>query len=148
MAFNIQFLSGWTPGSETGNAGRPGRITLDDFSEMFISLIGYWSPRDYEAQWRRGIRRLIEERRDSCLITSLHDPAATEMLMWWLLYPQGEFVIVHQSLLLFRDLEHAFSTNDPFYSIPPREQMTDDGEPISEWSVDIRSFEEFLWGEG
>lgn len=144
MIFDIRFLPDWTPGSETGNAGHHGRITLDDFSETFISLIGYWSPRDYEAQWRSGVKRLVEERRDSCLITSLHDPAATEMLMWWLLYPEGEFVIVQQGLLLFADLERAFNTSNPFCSIPPREQVTDNGEVVSEWSIDIGSFEEFL----
>jgi hypothetical protein len=144
MGFDIRFLPEWTPDSETGNAGRHGRITLDEFAETFISLIGHWSPSDYEAQWRLGVKRLVEERRESCLITSLHDPAATEMLMWWLLYPKGECVIVQQSLLLFEGLKRAFDTSDPFCSIPPRAQVTDDGEPISEWSLDIRSFEEFF----
>jgi hypothetical protein len=144
VAFDIRFLTEWTPGSETGNAGRFGRITLDDFSETFVSLIGFWSPYDYEVQWRRGVERLVGERRNSCLITSLHDPAATEMLMWWLLYPDGDRVVVQQALLFFANLDRTFSTNDPFSSIPPRRQITEEGEAISEWSLDFASFREFL----
>jgi hypothetical protein len=81
MTFEINFLPHEVEGSELGNTGRFGEIVLGDYRELFISLIGFWSPRDYEDQWREGIRRVVQRER-SCLVTSLDDPAKSEVITW------------------------------------------------------------------
>jgi hypothetical protein len=46
---------------------------------------------------------------------------------------------VRNSLLLLEDLPDAFSTRDPYASIPDRHTV-DDGHQISEWEVDLDDF--------
>jgi hypothetical protein len=144
MSFGIKFLAETVEGSELGNTGQYGEIVLGDEREMFLSLIGYWSPRDYEEQWRNGILRVVRERQESCLITSLHDPREADVLMWWLLYPDGDTVRIQNALLLLDQHRQEFSTHHPYASIPPRRIVTDDGQPISEWVLPITDLRDFL----
>src|SRR5215208_406119 len=102
MAFSIQLLPKLVGGSELGKAGQYGEIELGDFRESFIAIIGYWSPDDYRRQWHQAITRLTAQRENACLITSLHDPYASDVLFWWLLYPEGETVTVQNAILLHR----------------------------------------------
>jgi hypothetical protein len=138
MNFEITFLPEVVEGSEVGNTGRLGEIVLGDYRELFISLIGFWSPRDYEDQWREGIKRVVQ-REKSCLVTSVDDPAESEVITWWRLYPVGRTVYVRNSLLLLEDLPDAFSTRDPYASILDRHTV-DDGHQISEWEVGLDDF--------
>lgn len=84
MGFDICFLREKVGGSEVGNIGQYGRIMLGDEAEDFVSLIGFWSPLDYSRQWIRAVQRLVNDQRDSCLITSLHDPNEADVATWWL----------------------------------------------------------------
>ena len=144
MAFDIRLLSETEPGSELGNTGLHGRITLGDYRETFIALIGFWSPRDYEEHWIRSVRRVVERRETSCLITSLHDPAASDMLWWWPLYVRHERVVVQNSILLLRELPRPFSLRDPYASVPPYRDRNEDGYPISEWTLPLTDLRAFL----
>jgi len=144
MAFDIRFIRGAIDGSRLGNASFHGEIDLGGEREEFLSLIGFWSPRDYENQWTDGVRRLVAGEGDSCLITSIHDPAVAEVGTWWLLYRRRGAVYVQNALLLFRDAGTQFTTLDPYRSIPERQTATEDGRPISEWELPISDFAEFL----
>lgn len=144
MPFDIKFSDETTIGSELGNTGQYGEIVLGDESEGFLSLVGFWSPRDYQQQWKAGVRRLVDERKSSCLITSLHDPQQAEILTWWLLYPVNDEVHVQNALLLLRETRPGFSTKDPYNSIPVRRELSEDGSQISEWVLPIQDFVEFL----
>lgn len=137
-------LNETTDGSELANTGQYGEIVLDDERERFVSLIGFWSPRDYELQWRIGIRRLVREGQNSCLITSLHDPTEVDVINWWLLYPDGDVVHIQEALLLLAEHKINFSTSDPYASIPPRMTVDEDGNQISEWTLRMSDFELFL----
>jgi hypothetical protein len=144
MVFDIRFLGERTDDSEVGNAGYLGEIMLGYERETFLSLIGYWSPQDYQRQWVLGIRRLIQEKIASCLITSLHDPIEADVLRWWLLYPIGSDIYVQEALLLLGSCRDRFSTKDPYVSVPPRRQETAGGEEISEWVVPREDFVAYL----
>lgn len=144
MTFHITFLDEQEPGSTLGNTGQYGRITLDEFEEDFIALIGYWSPRDYVLQWRRAITRLVEERRPSCLITSLHDPGVADVLSWWLLYPSADQVSIQEARLQLRQLARPFESRDPYASIPPRITVSEEGDAVSEWTLPLTDFRDFL----
>jgi len=143
VAFSIRLLPETVDDSEVGNAGQYGEIELDDYRETFIAIIGFWSPHDYQNQWREAITRLVERRERSCLITSLHDPAVSEMLWWWLLYIEDDQVAVQNAILLFSELPKPFSTGDPYASIPAHRTMNEEGLEIVEWRLPLMHFEEF-----
>jgi hypothetical protein len=144
MPFDIRFTGETSDDSEIGNAGYYGELTLGEDSESFVSLIGYWSPRDYEQQWLQGIQRVIVANRASCLITSIHDPADADVISWWLLYPDGEVVHVREALLLLKDSRSTFSTADPYAAIPARQLNDESGAEISEWTVARGELQRFL----
>jgi hypothetical protein len=144
MPFDIKFSGETADGSELGNTGQYGEIVLGNEKEGFLSLVGYWSPRDYQQQWEAGVRRLVDERKNSCLITSLHDPQQADVLTWWLLYPVDDKVHVQNALLMLNEHREDFSTRNPYKTIPSRRQLTDDGALISEWILPFQDFVEFL----
>jgi CdiI N-terminal domain len=144
MAFDIALFSDMVDGSELGNTGQHGHIVIGDETEDFVSLIGFWSPADYRAHWRQAIDRLVNQKSDSCLITSIHDPREVTVISWWLLYPVDGDVALQQALLLLAESKDPFSTADPFASIPRRRIINEDGKRISEWRLPMSDFAEFL----
>ena len=144
MAFSIRLLPERVPESEVGNAAQYGEIQLRNYQETFVALIGFWSPLDYSEHWSHSIKRLVDLKRESCLITSLHDPQVAEVLHWWLLYPVGDDVIVQNSLLLGRHALSDFDTRNPYRSIPIRRRVNEEGEKISEWFMHLTDFRDFL----
>lgn len=144
MPFGIWFQTEDVSGSTLGNAARTGEIVLGTDRESFTSLVGFWSPADYAAQWRRGLERVIQQQLPSCLITSIHDPSEADVIHWWLLYPDGEEVAVQNALLLPRTLDRPFSTVDPYASVPARRVVNDDGYAVSEWHVPVAEVRDFL----
>ena len=144
MPFEIRFTGETSDDSEIGNAGYYGELTLGEDRESFVSLIGYWSPRDYEQQWLQGIERVVRANRASCLITSLHDPAEADVISWWLLYPEGEVVHIREALLLVNEDRGTFSTADPYAAIPVRQPNDESGDEISEWTVTRGDVQRFL----
>lgn len=142
--FDIRLTANWVDQSVLGDAGLYGEIVLGEHTERFVSLIGYWSPLDYQRQWRTGIRRLIRELVPSCVITSIDDPDNSEILRWWLLYPLGDVVAVRESALEYKRSRTKFSTEMPFLAIPPRRLLSEDGFEISEWQLPVLEFEGFL----
>lgn len=148
MAFRIRFLSELLPGSTLGDAALLGEINLGDEVEGFQSLIGFWSPLDYQQQWVQGVRRLVHEKRDSCLITSVDDPSFGEVVSWWLLYLDGDVAHVREALLFPENQVGRFSTSDPYSAIPPRRESPDEGMIISEWDIPVNDFALFLYANG
>ncbi|HEV7596485.1 MAG TPA: hypothetical protein VGO33_15935 [Gemmatimonadaceae bacterium] len=144
MAFSIRLLPEKVPESEIGNTGQYGEIQLGGHCETFVALIGFWSPLDYTQHWSHSIKRLLDLKRESCLITSIHEPRAIDVIHWWLLYPFGEDVIVQNSLLLGKKALADFDTRNPYRTIPARREISAEGEQISEWIVRMTEFRDFL----
>lgn len=144
MSFSIEYVSRSEKSPELGNSIYRGRIVLDDYRESFESLIGYWSPADYQAQWQSGLERIADENNPSCLITSVYDPENSEYLTWWLLYPLRDRIAVQNQLLLFANLARPFELATPFESVPARRTVSTEGDPISEWTVARESVVAFL----
>lgn len=142
--FDIRLTADWVEGSALGDAGLYGEIVLGEHTERFVALIRYWSPLDYQRQWRAGIQRLVREAVPSCLITALDDPDTSEILRWWLLYPLGDVVAVRESALDYKRSRTKFSTEMPYIAIPPRRLRSEDGFEISEWQLPVFEFASFL----
>lgn len=128
-------------------AGR-GEIRLGDFREEFEVVFEYWSPEDYERQWFEALNILLEEGKPSALITSLTDPDNANFLFWWPAYYEGDHIVFQNSVLLLDELASPFVLSRYAEFVPPRERMTEDGEPISEWKIPIEDIREFLARSG
>jgi hypothetical protein len=142
--FDIRWTSEQVDGSEVGNTGRVGVISLGDESESFQSLIGYWSPLDYQRHWESAVRRVVELGMPACLVTSVHDPAQAEVVHCWYMYPTGNDVVIRNALLLRSSTTEPFDTSAPHRFVPPYSEVNEDGGEISEWRVPLSALREFL----
>ena len=117
-----------------------GEIQIGDFKETFEMPLEYWTIEDYQKQWRAGIER-IKTHDNSCLVTELQDPNKAPRAIIWELYKEGDKVYI-QNRLLYGRLFHKLLKKRPFtvetcYDfISPRETESD-GDPISEWVIDL-----------
>jgi hypothetical protein len=144
MSFGIQFVSD-SPDAEPG-AGPvvAGVLTLGMHREHFVASLEYWSREQYEASWREALSLAL---RGECaaLITSMPDPAVANVVRWWPIYPKdGVSLVVQEHLLFLRELSRAFDPKQPFTFLLPYGSAEEDGEPISEWTVDASDVRDFL----
>ena len=118
-----------------------GKITIDDFWETFEMALNYWSVEDYERQWREGLER-IKNYDTSCLVASIHDPAKRHYLLWWPLYKEGGKVLIQNYLfvdeLYIKNIgDRSFTVENCYEFIPPKKMLTEEGNKISTWIVDL-----------
>lgn len=144
MDFHISLGHEVLSGSTLGNAAIAGEIVIGDHRELFEAFIGFWGPADYQAQWIEGCRRAAWDDRPSCLITSITDPAQSEYLRWWLLYPDRDVIFIQEAILLLRSTATPFSTHDPYVHIPPHRRRTEEGFDVSEWTISRDAVKAFV----
>lgn len=121
-----------------------GVLLLGQHRHLFSSSLEFWSPVDYELQWRRGIRNLVQGGEKSCLVTSITNPANANFLVWWILYresvwdisqldlaehsptsPEREDIIVFRNdMLLLEDIRGEFDLQYLEEFVPEREIQT------------------------
>ncbi len=106
--------------------------------------IAYWSPDDYQRQWREGVRRILAGEPRSGLITSLYDPATARFIEWWPLFRDGDVVFVQNHLLFLDKLHGPFDPNDPYRHVRERRIVNDEGVRISEWRTTVEALRRFL----
>ncbi|WP_254511740.1 hypothetical protein [Anatilimnocola floriformis] len=121
-----------------------GLIVLGQFSEYFDSQLDYWRREDYEAHWRKMIHRVVNERLDACLITSLSIPEHANFHTWWPMYVSGADVIFQNQLLFVDQLPGRFDPDHPYLSLSAFQSHNDEGERISEWRVPMGALETWL----
>ena len=115
------------PSSELGpDRQRLGRITAGDFTERFACYPTIASVEKYPRIWKEQLRLLINGQSAVALI---HDPRFA-----WIIYRDGNSCHVQQRLAL----------DGCFEPIPPREVVSEDGDRISEWPVDLESVAQFV----
>jgi hypothetical protein len=144
MRFAIRFISRTAGKRQLMSDESVGQIILGDFQERFRSLITFWKPQDYVRHWQAALRRITTTEDRSCLITSVAAPGDADYLMWWPMYRVGRVVYVQNAVLIFESLAEPLNLADPFASIPERSVVTEDGDPVSEWSVPVSSVQDFL----
>jgi hypothetical protein len=145
MTFDIRFISR-TAGQRPIRSGEStGQITLGDFKERFHSDLSYWSPKDYEVQWREAIERVTDGESCSALITSLADPVSSDALIWWPVYRVGSEVYVRNGILFFDQLPRKFDVTDPYASVPERCYSSGEEYEPSEWPIRLDELKEFLY---
>lgn len=119
-----------------------GLLTIGDYREGFAACLYRWNKKDYESQWREATRNLLEGRDRAALIVEYVGHEAWK-LEWWPMYRVGETVFLQNHLLFFDQLARPFSIDDPYSSLKDRETVDEDGNRISEWSVNFSEIESF-----
>jgi CdiI N-terminal domain len=99
---------------------------------------------DYERQWQKACERIIAGEEKSALIVSHVSPPASEFLVWWPLYRDGEIVHVRNELLFYAMMNVPFSVQEPWNSIRDRRATNDEGLEISEWDTNLESLRQFV----
>ena len=140
-------LSGSVP-----SVGRAfGRITINDFSEIFEMNLSYWSVDRYMQSWCSAIKELDHsERATSCIVSSITDPANSNFFTCWPMYRDGGDVYVQNRLLFLEELDEEFDEEKPWRHMDPRSVVNEDGMRISEWLTGIDQVREFwkaTWGD-
>ena len=144
MTFNIGFENEVHIDRKSETTSRKGIITIGGFREGFLSLQSFWNAAQYESHWRTAIGRILNSDVTSCLITSIADPSQTQLLFWWPLYREGNYIYLQNGILFFAQSQLPFDPDDPFASVPPRTMIDDDGRRILEWKLNVRDLEAFL----
>ena len=99
-----------------------GEITIGDFTESFACY-----PADSrEAKWREQLQALVDGKAVALLV---HDPRFA-----WVLFREGDVCFVQQKL----------SLDGTFTDIGGRTLVTEDGDPVSEWSTSVSDIRAFL----
>ena len=127
-----------------GDLVAEGVLKIGGDIENFNASLSYWGRRQYCSQWREALNRLTIGFDRTAVVTTMYDPATANFIFWWLLYVIEEKIYIQNHVLFMGDLEDDFDEEDIYKFIPIRETHTEEGEPISEWSVTINDIEECL----
>jgi hypothetical protein len=132
---------------EKGELFQHGIITIGEFQEPFLSSLAFWAASDYSYHWREAVLRLLSGNNHSALITDMYDPSLSDCIEWWTMYRVKDMLYVQNSLLIFSEINKPFDLSNPFRYIPKRRKVTEEGRPVSEWSVPFNALEDFYYQE-
>lgn len=121
-----------------------GVIRIGEFSESFSCSLSYWERSSYLSQWREGLRRLLDGKGSSAIVTSMYNPESANFIFWWVMYAKGQSVYIQNHVLFLDELKVFFDEADVYRFVPDREVVADDGELISEWVIDVNDIRECL----
>ena len=139
--FDIELLG--PPEGEGERLFSWGRITLGHFTEEFQAPLLDWAPGDYTAQWLEAAERLIKGAPVAVFLTHMVHPEAAYHL-GWPAWRDGEQVYVQERLFLREQLAGDFDPEYPEVHTGPRQEISDEGRPISQWVVSMHDVIAFL----
>jgi CdiI N-terminal domain len=127
-----------------GEAVALGSLKLGEFQEGFHASLSHWDQSRYRSQWKEALERLVKGEERSALITSMYDPATANFITWWPLYRSGNSVHAQNHFLFMDELQQPFDELNPYKSVLQRETISEDGDRLSEWTINLSDIEEFL----
>jgi CdiI N-terminal domain len=119
-------------------------IQIGEFHEIFTSSLSYWSKINYLNQWKVALTRICDGNDKSCFVTSMFDPSSANFIFLWVLYLDGDIVHLQNQILFLEQLNQPFSERNLYEFISIREIISDEGDKISEWDVNINDIREYL----
>jgi len=140
--FNIEFSR--SPRNEFGELAARGRITLGDFSEEFVSPLGFWTADDYQRQWHEAAERVLNGGAPSCFVAAMRESPLDGVIFLWPAYKDGEAVYIQHKLLLPEIVKGSFDPSNPYAQVDERRVLSEEDEQISEWQVSIGDIARFL----
>jgi hypothetical protein len=143
--FNIEVIS-TKPEIIDGLLSYWGRIIIENFSEKFVMPVTDWSLDEYKQQWENALKR-INTYNFSCLVVTVQNLKDNPLIETWNIYKEEKKIYFQNSLLIEETVEHKkvpifkFNATNCYQFIDyPREQFTEEGEKISEWSMNADDF--------
>ncbi len=121
-----------------------GSLNIGEFHESFHASLSYWDRDSYLAHWIEALTRLVRGESRSALVTSMYNPATANLIRWWPLYRVGENTHFQEQVLILSQLEPPFEEADLYRFVPLRETASEDGERLSEWTLNLTAIEDFL----
>lgn len=126
--FDIRFIRDHDESLEEflgpGARGLRGRITLDDYAEEFVALLGPWTRADYERHWMEAARRMVEGADRTAFFVSAFEDR-------WTMWREGDVVYAQEH---FPDRE---GFPEPFDSADLYAHIQDRPSGVSEWTLDF-----------
>lgn len=114
-----------------------GKIQIGEFNETFTSSLSYWNKISYLNQWKVGLTRICDGNDKSCLVISMFDPSSANFIFLWTLYLDQNIVHLQNQILFLDQLDKPFSELNLYEFISDRENISDEGDKISEWDVNV-----------
>jgi hypothetical protein len=127
--FDIRFIGDVPESLEEflgeGAMGLRGRITLGDYAEEFMALLGPWAREDYERHWREAALRLARGADRTAFFTSAFE-------FRWTLWRVGDHVFAREHSLEADGFPEPFDPANLYAHIQDRTAA-----PVSEWRLDF-----------
>jgi len=120
-----------------------GRITLGHLREEFQAPLYDWAPGDYAVHWLESAERLVAGAPVAVFLTHMIRPDAAYHL-GWPAWREGDRVYVQERLFLLERLNGPFDPQNPEVHAGPRQELSPEGERISQWEVGVRDVAAFL----
>lgn len=117
-------------------------ITIGDFVES-CPLVGDWTPSRYQTRWIESLQSLVQGQSTVALPLGTRILGLNDAPLIWVLYRDSDDVFVQQ-VMLVPGSEWETGPDGELISSPPRETVSDDGQPISEWQTDADAIREYL----
>ena len=116
-----------------------GVIYINDFYEHFYMSSSWWSLADYQRQWQMAFERL-RMGKDACFVVNVQ--CHTPLVATWLAYCVGKKIYIQNQYFFgayYKQVigRKSFTPESSFDFIPERETHCDDGDPISEWEIEL-----------
>lgn len=117
-----------------------GVIKIGDFYEHFYMSPSLWPIKEYVCQWNLAFERLNKGEKETHFIVNIQ--SYTPMIVVWTAHKVENKLYIQNSLIL-KDLylekigNKLLTPENSFDFIRPRETISDDKTPISEWNVKI-----------
>ena len=119
-----------------------GRIFIGEFHEPFEAPLTWWGRWDYERHWHAQARQLLSQGR-ALFLTSYRGPHASAHV-GWPAWRQADLVIVQHHLILVARLARPFNAARPHEAVGAREAVSEDGAPVSQWTVALDAVQAFV----
>lgn len=139
--FDIKFISG--PEVDSERAFMWGRIVLGTFQDEFQAPLLAWTAADYERSWRRAAELLANDAPCAAFLTHMVDPAASYHI-GWPVWREHHQLYVQERLFLVEQLAGPFDPERPEEHVGAREEISVEGNPISQWGVRLADISEYL----
>ncbi len=140
MTFSIQFVDRMLCGD--GTVALVGDLVLNEVTELFTAAVDAengWTQADYERQWRDGLKRIVDGKRKSCLVTSLAHPSWSNALSYWPMYRVDEQVAFRERILPPDKLPRGFNPARPYGIVPDKPAKR----KVPEWRISFADIVDF-----
>jgi hypothetical protein len=140
MTFSIKFVDRMLHAD--GTLALTGELILNDVTESFTAAVDAengWTQTDYEMQWRDGLKRIVDGKRKSCLVTCLPHPEWSDALFHWPMYRLDDQVVFRHRLVLPEKLPRRFDPAKPYRIVSERSTRG----KVSEWRVGFADIADF-----